>query len=277
MEKTPAQTTLLRGGLGTAALAMLTLTACSADEAAEFEEGEPAGQVEETSGEDLEETEAPEQDEDADAEDAPEDEDEPTQDGAAQEEEDDDADDEAGSAGQEGPLDPEDAIETIVYEVPGESSNSVEVGLHSLRVVDEVMLLELSFTGEFYDRDEHAVFGMFGGEDLYPVLNDRQNLKQYTLLGPSEWDTWSTDVGATSLNYESGQTAPYWGYYSAPIDDIDSITVTVVPGAIEFEDVEIDWDGNDPRGSEGSEDENSADEASDDVAEQDADAQDEEE
>ena len=146
MEKTPAQTTLLRGGLGTAALAMLTLTACSADEVAEFEEGEPAGQVKETSEEDLEETEAPEQDEDADA------------------------DDEAGSAGQEGPLDPEDAIETIVYEVPGESSNSVEVGLHSLRVVDEVMLLELSFTGEFYDRDEHAVFGMFGGEDLYPCL-----------------------------------------------------------------------------------------------------------
>lgn len=276
MEKTPAQTTLLRGGLGTAALAMLTLTACSADEPAEFEEGEPAGQVEETSEEDLEESEAPEQDEDADAEDAPEDEDEPTQDGAAQEEEDDDADDESGSAGQEGPLDPEDAIETIVYEVPGESSNSVEVGLHSLRVVDEVMLLELSFTGEFYDRDEHAVFGMFGGENLYPVLNDRQNLKQYTLLGPSEWDTWSTDVGASSLNYESGQTAPYWGYYSAPIDDIDSITVTVVPGAIEFEDVEIDWDGNDARGSEGSEDEESEDENSaDDSADQDE--QDEEE
>ncbi|GAA1450113.1 hypothetical protein ACFP47_01855 [Nesterenkonia lacusekhoensis] len=247
MEKTPAQTTLLRGGLGTAALAMLTLTACSADEPAEFEEGEPAGQVEETSEEDLEESEAPEQDEEAD--------------------------DESGSAGQEGPLDPEDAIETIVYEVPGESSNSVEVGLHSLRVVDEVMLLELSFTGEFYDRDEHAVFGMFGGENLYPVLNDRQNLKQYTLLGPSEWDTWSTDVGASSLRYESGQTAPYWGYYSTPIDDIDSITVTVVPGAIEFEDVEIDWDGNEPRGSEGSEDEESEDENSaDDSADQDADA-----
>ncbi|ROR73500.1 hypothetical protein [Bogoriella caseilytica] len=187
---------------------------------------------------------------DADFEDAPAQEEstapdpEPTADPEDQDNEDDDADnrddtDDRDDAGEAiGPLDPQDAIETISYELPGDSSTTVDVGLHGLRVEGEVMLLELSFTGQFYGNNPMNIYAMMGGS-VYPELNDREHLKQYTVIGTGH-DRWSTPSTNAGHRYESGQTAPYWAYYAAPVDDIDTITVTVIPGAVEFEDVEIE-------------------------------------
>ncbi|MCT1605881.1 hypothetical protein M3B43_00820 [Nesterenkonia massiliensis] len=219
--------------LAALAAGLVFMTACAPEGEAEFAEASgPAGESEPASAEPAEETAA---------ESGETHEPEPTAEETDPAAEDDSADS-ADAAAM--PLDPQDAIETISYEVPGDSNTTVEVGLHSLRVEGEVMLLELTFTGEFYGQDTSNIYQMFGGHAVYPELNDRENLKQYTVIGSGS-SRWSTPATNSGFHYESGQTAPYWAYYAAPVDDIETITVSVIPGAIEFEDVEIDWDGQD--------------------------------
>lgn len=225
-----------------AAVTVLTLTACAPDEdSAEFEDPEQVTQTQEDDEETV--TDEPEDADDAEDEAA----------AAGNADEDSAAEDESneqteGASSSTGPLNPEDAIETITHEVPGDSSTSVEVGFHGLRVEGEVMLLELSFTGEFYGSQPMNVYSMLGGTAIYPELNDRQNLKQYTVIG-SGHNRWSTPATNSASHYESGQTAPYWAYYAAPVDDIETITVSVIPGSVEFEDVEIEWGESDPGGT----------------------------
>lgn len=232
---------ILKAGAGLALVGALALSACAPDDdPAAFEETEPASadeSTEEATAEEEpedEETEEPEGNTETESDLESEDEDD------MPEGEDEGADGAEDNDASTGPLDPEDAIETVVYEVPGESGTTIEVGLHDLRIVDEVMLLELSFTGEFYGEDAQNIYNMFNLVAIYPELNDRENLKQYTVIGSGQ-NRWSTPSTNSGQAYESGQTAPYWAYYAAPVDDIDTITVTVLPGAIEFEDVEIDW------------------------------------
>ncbi|GAA1188780.1 hypothetical protein GCM10009674_30370 [Nesterenkonia xinjiangensis] len=238
MNRISDQDWLPRAGLGVTALAALTLTGCASGEDLELEDDESTSHDEgaEEAGETADPQGAADEDgagvdeEDLDAD--------PT--GAAEGDGDAPEEDDTASAG---PLDPDDAIEAIAYEVPGESSSTIDVGLHDLRVEDDVMLLELSFTGDFAGDDAKNIYTMFSRTAVYPELNDRENLTQYTVIGDSH-NRWATDSTNSGVQYESGQTAPYWAYYPAPVDDIETIAVTVVPGAVEFEDVEIDWDGN---------------------------------
>ncbi|WP_022873585.1 hypothetical protein [Nesterenkonia alba] len=236
-----------RVSLGITAAAIFAVTACSSDEDAEFEDVNSTSETEEQAeGEEIGTTSPSGTPTEAN-------------DSGNTQADDNSDDDETHESASEGPLDPADALETVEYEVPGEAGNTVTVGLHDLRVEGEVMLLELSFTGEFSNRDSNNIFMMFGGTAIYPELNDRENLKQYTVIGQGH-DRWATDSTNSGHQYESGQTAPYWAYYAAPVDEIDTLTVSVIPGAVEFEDVEIDWDGQTPGGSSDDTDENGTDE-----------------
>lgn len=133
---------------------------------------------------------------------------------------------------------PEDAIETMTYDPAVRDLESVTVGLHSLRVEDDVMLLELSFTPE--GGSSTYGFNNFNqGRALVPVLNDRENLKQYRVIG-SGGNRWASDSTTASTQIESGQTVMFHAYYAAPEDDIETINVSVIEGLVEFEDVEIE-------------------------------------
>lgn len=101
------------------------------------------------------------------------------------------------------------------------------------------MLLELSFTPEG-GRDSTYGFNNFSqGRGISPLLNDRENLKQYSVLS-SGGNGWSSDTSVTSTQVESGQSIMYYAYYAAPEDDIDTINITVIDGLVEFADAEIE-------------------------------------
>src|SRR5699024_10427615 len=130
MKERPVKTSIRRRALTGAALLALTagtLTACGQDETADFDDAEhPAGTETETQP-------------------APEDKEPPTQTEPATADAEDDTDAAPSSAGTVGP---QDARDTIVYELPGADERAeatVTVGLHDLRVAGEAMRLERSF------------------------------------------------------------------------------------------------------------------------------------
>lgn len=134
---------------------------------------------------------------------------------------------------------PEDAIDTIVYELPGADARddaTVTVGLHSLQVEGQTMRLELSFTPEFRGEGTYGIYDMNDDSRLAPVLNDRANLKQYVVLKDGSRD-WATSTVNADPKAASGQTLRYWAYFAAPEDDIDTIAVSI--GMVEFDDVTI--------------------------------------
>ena len=115
--------------------------------------------------------------------------------------------------------------------------------VYPLEVEEDVMRLSLAFTPDLDSGDSIRTDQMFDtvgpGRLMLPTLNDRQNLKEYSILGASGmsdsgWSTGSNDIG-------DGDTASYWAYYSAPEDDIDSISVAVAAGMPEFDEVSIEW------------------------------------
>ncbi|MEE6280708.1 hypothetical protein [Georgenia sunbinii] len=201
------------------ALAVGSLTACGDDATAEFE---PAASSSPSSSP----VTAPSAPEPAGPEEKP------TEDAG---------DDDSEQPAAQGPVGPADAIDTITYALPGADERAeatATVGLHSLRVDGETMLLELSFTPEFNGDDTYGIYEMNGGSKLMPVLNDRQNLKQYTVLSVNGSTEWATGTVNADPKVSSGQTLHYWGYFAAPEDDIDTISVGV--GTVEFDDVTIE-------------------------------------
>lgn len=206
--------------------AMATLTACADEDPAEFSSpaSTPAS------------SESQEPDGDAQTDQA-----EPT--ATAEDTADDAATPGPGSAA---PVGPQDAIDTITYEVIDSRGRpaTVTLGLHSLQEEGEVMRLELSFTPEFEGDFHLRAFEMIGRKnaDYYvrPVLNDRENLKQYTVLEDEEGNQWATPTDLGTPGVASGQTLRYWAYFAAPEDDIDTISVGV--DHVEFENVPIERD-----------------------------------
>lgn len=230
---------------GLALSGTLALSACAPDESAEFEDNEveAAGQTEtpESTNEGNNDDESTPSAEDTSEED-PAVSESPEAEGEENSDEDEASEEGAEAEASTGSLDPEDAVETITYDLPSDSSTSLEVGFHELRVIDDVMILELSFTPE-YSGITHTLDAVLSttSSPIVPELNDRQNLKSYSVVS-SDNDRWHSRDTTFRTLVESGQTLPYWGYFAAPEDDIDTISVSVIPGAVEFEDMEITWD-----------------------------------
>lgn len=204
--------------------AALALSGCGQDEPAEFEDGG----AQPSSGEQSTDEESP-----AGA-------DEPTD---ASGEEPTDA-----SSGADGPpatedVDPTDVVAETEYPLPeeggGPESGTVTAGVHALQVDGSTMLLTVYLTPELDGDGSVNIYQMHGGQVLSPVLNDRTNLKQYVVLSDSDSGAvdgmWSTYGGNSGASASSGQTLVWWGYYAAPEDDIDSISVSVFPGAGELD------------------------------------------
>lgn len=240
-EDQTTRTGLLRSGFGQAglgclAVAALMLTACAPDEEAEFQDGEQAAQTED---------QAPEQTGDPE-----ETEDEVSAEEEAEETDETDEDTEAEDSAAEGPIDPEDAVDTITYDIPSESiDGTMTVGLHHLRVEGETMELLLTYTPEFSGHQAYNLWELHARNHslVAPSLFDRENLKRYDILRTCGlWDVscvWATPQADVDL--ASGDTQAYWANFAVPEDEIETINIGI-PNAPEFEDVEIDWDGAEP-------------------------------
>lgn len=150
----------------------------------------------------------------------------------------------------------DDAVQTITYPIQGSfAEGEVTMGLHSLEVVDDAMLLTVSFVPEYEDPSEVHLFQnlhSLGSTTLLPVVNDRENLKAYHvprqttnqfaqgggwLGGSFATGAWASPVG--DIEAQHGELITHWAYFPAPEDDIDTVDVAVVPGVQEFQDVEI--------------------------------------
>lgn len=191
---------------------------------------------------------------------------EPDAEAVAQEESaDEDADDEdapAAGTGEDATPDPDEAIQTVTYDMTGPTEGEMTMALQGLEVSDEGMLVTVTFTPEYeqdgdpahFVRDMHDPAYENITEYLLPVVSDRANLKAYHVPReqqmnygggwfPSAAQAWASSV---NVNVHSGDTLTMWAYVPTPEDDIDTVDVAVTPGAPEFRDVEIEWDDHSP-------------------------------
>ncbi|MGC0142814.1 hypothetical protein [Pseudactinotalea sp. Z1732] len=217
----------LLGAIAGVTLAAGTLAACGPEDSAEFD---PADQTQEPA-EDAEQAPDVADGPDGDEQDADDDEKGTADDAQAEE-----VDAASGGTYVRGP---EDAAATITYDLP-DGEMQVTVGLHSLQVEGDVMRLDLSFSPEGGRDSDYTLYTLNQNRRLRPVLNDRENLKQYSVLEGSG-DTWSSDSTPAGTKVESGQTLMYHAYYAAPEDDIDTIDVLVIDGLVEFSDAQVEW------------------------------------
>lgn len=220
----------LLGAIAGVTLAAGTLAACGPQDSAEFD---PADQTQETA-------EEPEQEPDDEAGEAAElDDEEPADSGdrdrfGPQADESDEGD-EPGNSYVRGP---EEATEAITYDLPDDEAD-VTVGLHTLQVAGDVMLLELSFTPQG-GGGSYGFNNLNMGRALMPLLHDRENLKQYSVLGTGS-NRWASNTTVSGTRVESGQSLMFYAHYAAPEDDIDTINISVIDGLVEFADAEIQW------------------------------------
>ena len=250
MDVTVDRLRLLRAGAGLALIAALGLTACAPDEdSAAFDDSEPASDQEQddSAADEDEPDEEPESDADGENEDDAADEDEGGEDDADGEE--DNADGATGAVDTpEGPINPDDAVDTVSFSIPREDiEGTITVGVHELRVNDNTMQLLLSYTPEFGEHETYTMHHLMGDTSAHPSLTDRENLKRYSVLRPRQSASpWATIMGGAGLSLADGETMLYWGNYPVPEDDIETVNVSVFNAAPELEDVEIEWGDGEP-------------------------------
>ncbi len=237
---------------GLLTVAALTLAGCGPedenpaefqDEAETSSQVEPAGETEEAEEED------PEQEEDqelTEEQSEAEEEGEPEEEGEA----------ETPESGADSTLHHEDAADTITYPISTQSGmeGEISMGLHSLEVTDQGMLLTMTFVPDYDDSEGPARFhdelhtARNIDSHLLPVVNDRANLKAYYVPNEagdqlSGWAPGNREAWTSELNIRprSGETVAFWAYYPVPEDDIDTVDIAVMDGVQDFREVEIDW------------------------------------
>lgn len=185
----------------------------------------------------------------------------------------------AAGSGEDTTPDPDEALQSVTYTMTGPTQGEMTMALHGVEVGEEGMLITVTFTPEYEQDGEPAHFI----EDMHnpsraniaaylmPVVSDRENLKAYYVpvevperagggWGTRSDNAWASDV---DVHVHSGDTLTMWAYVPTPEDDIDTVDVSVVPGAPEFRDVEIEWGDHSPADHSGSGNED-ADEAAED-------------
>lgn len=121
------------------------------------------------------------------------------------------------------------------------TEDSFTIGVHSLQVEGDIMTLMLVLTPDFQSVDDSeriSIYDMYDPTKLsmQPVLLDRDNLKEYSMI-MSNGQAWSIDTVETeTLNNEP---VVWWGVYSAPQDDIDEVDIRIFDDMSEFTSVPV--------------------------------------
>ncbi|WP_150460656.1 hypothetical protein [Nesterenkonia ebinurensis] len=234
---------------GLVTIAALTLTACGPEDEAPAEFQDDSAQTAEVEpAATTEEAEEPEEADESEQTEEP-------------EEDDDEADSETPGTPTDSTLNHEDAVDTITYPISTSSGieGEISMGLHSLEVTDQGMLLTMSFVPEYDDsnRPERFYDGLHTARNidshLMPVVSDRANMKAYYvpneagehLFGwvPANRGPWASGL---DIRPRSGETVAFWAYYPVPEDEIEVVDIAVMDGVQEFRDVEIDWGAYEP-------------------------------
>lgn len=140
-------------------------------------------------------------------------------------------------------LDPEDVQVEQTVAQPDDPDDLTTVGLRSLRVEGDVMVLELVVTPDFASVSDsqtvslHDIWQSVGGT-FSPTLLDRDNLKRYTVVSGGPGRTFTSDsVFTRTVN---GQPVRAYAVYAAPEDDIETIDVVLADVWPAFTDVPVE-------------------------------------
>ena len=123
-----------------------------------------------------------------------------------------------------------------VYKIPG-SQDKTTFGVLSLKVQGKTMVLKMAMTPYFASTSQSEtvnLFEMAGEQTMWPRLEDRANLKEYSIIASHQW---ASDVVSTKA--ANGEPAVWWGVYAAPEDDIKAVDIRVMDGMPEFTNVPI--------------------------------------
>ncbi len=142
-------------------------------------------------------------------------------------------------------IDPADVIAS--YEVEGvpngaPDGSTVTVGVHSLTVEGDLMLLELYYTPTISGGDpneEWDLYSMADNNPIQPILLDVPNLTQYEPIRSSENQSLSWSTAVVGGGAVSGETILWWGYFAAPPEGVESVDIQVYQDHPRIFDVEI--------------------------------------
>lgn len=162
--------------------------------------------------------------------------------GPASEDEGDGGDGDSGGAGvEDGDLD-EVLVEQTVAQ-PGAPDDTATIGVRSLRVEGEVMVLELAVTPDFAsvsDGDTVSLYEIFSTVDgtFDPTLLDRVNLKRYSIVEADNGLDYASDPVYTAAG--NGESVRAFAVFAAPEDDVDVIDVVLADPWPAFTDVPVE-------------------------------------
>lgn len=143
------------------------------------------------------------------------------------------------------PVDPEAVVAEHVVPVPvgegAEAGAQVRVGVEEVLVRGPVARIRFQLTplDTFGDDDWNHVYELTGGE-LYVQVSDPAHLTTYRparYVSSIEWESYPFQIDA-----RAGETVRYETYVARPLEDVDTLDVSLVPQWPRFEGVPVVWD-----------------------------------
>ena len=150
--------------------------------------------------------------------------------------------DEDSAAGVED-VDLEDVLVEQTVAQPDDPDDTATVGVRSLRVEGDVMVLELAVTPDFAsvsDSETLSLYDIWRGVagSFQPTLLDRENLKRYQVVQGGPGLSFASDnVYTRTVN---GQPMRAYAVFAAPEDDIEAIDVVLADAWPAFTDVPVE-------------------------------------
>lgn len=139
-------------------------------------------------------------------------------------------------------VDPADVIAEATFDVVDQPGDTVTIGIESLVAHGKTMELRLVVTPDFASvaaEDDVSIYDTSSGSNWYPVLTDRDHLKQYYVLSETGL-RWETDrVYASAVN---GASVRYQAWFAAPEDDVDTLDLLLIDAWPQFEDVPVTYE-----------------------------------
>lgn len=134
-------------------------------------------------------------------------------------------------------------VEQTVVARPGAPDEQATVGVQSLTVEGDAMVLRLVVTPDFAaasDSEKISLGDVWGESALrFGVtlrLLDRDNLKEHSVVTDTSGERWASSADVSSSN---GKPMHAFAVFAAPEDDIDSVDVRLQENRPEFTDVPI--------------------------------------
>jgi hypothetical protein len=137
----------------------------------------------------------------------------------------------------------EDVLVEQTVAQPADPDDLTTVGVRSLRVEGDVMVLELAVTPDFASVSDSSTLSLYDiwrgvAGTFQPTLLDRVNLKRYQVVQAGAGRSFASDAVYTRT--VNGQPVRAYAVFAAPEDDIEVIDVVLADAWPAFTDVPVE-------------------------------------